>query len=218
VTTRPQFLTLALAILVTGQALAQAAATEESSASPAAGADQWSFYASAFAYFPPESQDYLSPVLTADHGPLHLEARYNYEALDTGSLWAGYNFSAGTELAFEATAMVGAVLGDTAGIAPGYRISLTYSSLELSSEGEYLFDSRDQAESFFYTWTELSYSPADWFRTGLVGQRTRAYEAELDIQRGLLAGFTYRDWDFTIYLFNPDRSDRMLVLSLGAGF
>jgi hypothetical protein len=182
------------------------------------GADQWSFYASALAYFPPESQDYVSPVLTADRDWLHLEARYNYEALDTGSLWAGYNFSGGTELVCEATAMVGAVFGDTAGVAPGYRFSLTYSSFELSSEGEYLFDSRDQAESFFYTWTELSYSPADWFRAGLVGQRTRAYKSELDIQRGLLAGFTYGDWDFTIYLFNPDRDDRMLVLSLSAGF
>jgi hypothetical protein len=203
---------------VTGQALAQGAATENSFTSAATGADQWSFYASALAYFPPESQDYASPVLTADHGPLHLEARYNYEALRTGSLWAGYNFSAGTHLVFEATAMVGAVLGDTSGIAPGYRLSLTYSSLEFSSEGEYLFDSRGHAESFFYTWTELSYSLADWFRAGLVGQRTRAYKTELDIQRGLLAGFTCRDWDFTIYLFNPDRDDRMLVVSLGLGF
>ena len=200
---------------MTGQALAQGAATENPSA---AGADQWSFYASALAYFPPDSQDYVSPVFTADRSRLHFEARYNYEALDTGSLWAGYNFSGGTELACEATAMVGAVFGDTAGIAPGYRLSLTYSSFELSSEGEYLFDSRDQAESFFYTWTELSYSPAHWFRAGLVGQRTRAYKSELDIQRGLLAGFTYGDWDFTIYLFNPDRDDRMLVLSLSAGF
>jgi hypothetical protein len=184
----------------------------------AAGADQWSFYASALAYFPPKSQDYVSPVLTADRGRLHLEARYNYEALRTGSLWAGYNFTSGTKLVCEATAMLGAVFGDTAGVAPGYRLSLTYSSLEFSSEGEYLFDSRDRAESFFYTWTELSYSLSDWFRTGLVGQRTRAYTADLDIQRGLLAGFTYKKWDLTIYVFNPDRDDRMLVVSLGAGF
>jgi hypothetical protein len=203
---------------VTGQALAQETASGALAESAEAEPDQWSFYVSAFAYFPPESQDYVSPVLTADRGPLHLEARYNYEALSTGSLWAGYNFSAGTELVCEATAMVGAVFGDTAGVAPGYRLSLAYSSFEFSSEGEYLFDSRDQAESFFYTWTELSYSPSDWFRTGLVGQRTRAYKTELDIQRGLLAGFTYKDWDFTIYLFNPDRDDRMLVLSVGVGF
>jgi hypothetical protein len=203
---------------VTGQAFAQGAATAPLPQSAAVGPEPWSFYASALAYLPPESQDYLSPVLTADRGRLHLEARYNYEALRTGSLWAGYNLSAGTKLVCDATLMAGAVFGDTAGVAPGYRLSLAYSNLELSSEGEYLFDSRDHAESFFYTWTELSYSPADWFRVGLVGQRTRAYKTELDIQRGLLAGFTYRDWDFTIYLFNPDRDDRMLVLSLGVGF
>ena len=203
---------------MTGQALAQETASRTLSESVEPEPHQWSFYASALAYFPPESQDYVSPVLTADRDRLHLEARYNYEALRTGSLWAGYNLSGGTQLVCEATAMVGAVFGDTAGIAPGYRLSLAYSSFELSSEGEYLFDTRDQAESFFYTWTELSYAIADWFRAGLVGQRTRAYKTELDVQRGLLAGFTYKDWDFTIYLFNPDRDDRMLVLSLAVGF
>ena len=114
--------------------------------------------------------------------------------------------------------MAGAVLGDTAGVAPGYRLSLTYSTLSFSSEGEYLFDTRNRDDSFFYSWTELSWSPAGWFRTGVVGQRTRVYKTELDVQRGLLAGFTYGSWDLTVYLFNPDRDDRTLVVSLGAGF
>lgn len=206
------------AILASGQALAQVAATGDPSVPAEVGTDRWSLYASALAYFPPESQDYVSPVLAADRGRLHFEGRYNYEALRTGSVWAGYNMSAGGELACEATLMAGAVFGDTAGIAPGYRLSLRYSGLELSSEGEYLFDARDREGSFFYAWTELSWSPAEWFRTGLVGQRTRAYKTELDIQRGLLAGFTHREWDLTVYLFNPDRDDRMVVVSLGRGF
>ncbi len=51
--------------------------------------------------------------------------------------------------------------------------------------------------SFFYSWSELSVSPVDWFRFGLVGQRTRAYQTDVDIQRGLLVGFSYKKMDFT---------------------
>jgi len=43
-------------------------------------------------------------------------------------------------------------------------------------------------ESFFCNWSELSLSPVDWYRFGLVGQRTRAYQTDVDIQRGLLVG------------------------------
>jgi hypothetical protein len=41
-------------------------------------------------------------------GWLHLEARYNYEALETGSVWAGYDFNAGKKLVLDLTPMVGA--------------------------------------------------------------------------------------------------------------
>jgi ABC-type transport system substrate-binding protein len=53
----------------------------------------WSFSASALSYIEPDSRNYVQPTFTADRGWLHLEARYNYEALDTGSAWVGCNFS-----------------------------------------------------------------------------------------------------------------------------
>jgi hypothetical protein len=55
-----------------------AAATEETG-------DRWLFSASAHGYIVPDGRDYVQPTLTADHGRLHLEARYDYEELDTGS-------------------------------------------------------------------------------------------------------------------------------------
>jgi hypothetical protein len=178
----------------------------------------WSFYASAYGYIVPESQDFVQPSFMADRGWLHLEARYNYEDLRTGSLWLGYNFSAGEKLALEFTAMLGGVMGDTAGLAPGYRFSLTCWKLELASEAEYVFDSRDSADNFFYNWSELSISAPDWFRAGLVVQRTKLYQTEFDIQRGFLVGFTYKKAGFTAYVFNPDASQPTVVLSVGLDF
>ena len=66
----------------------------------------------------------MQPTVTADRGRLHLEARYNYEDLDTGSVWAGYNLKGGGDLAWELTPMVGGIFGATRGVAPGYRGSL----------------------------------------------------------------------------------------------
>ena len=146
----------------------------------------------------------MQPTFTADRGWLHLEARYNYEALDTGSAWVGYNFSGGDKLAWELTPMIGGVFGDTTGVAPGYKGSLSWLKLELYSEGEYVFDTRSTSDSFFYNWSELTLAPAEWFRFGLVTQRTRVYKSDRDIQRGVLAGVSFARGSLTGYVLNPD--------------
>jgi len=40
-----------------------------------------------------DQSDFLLAVATAERGQLHIEARYNYEAIDAGSLFAGWKFS-----------------------------------------------------------------------------------------------------------------------------
>ena len=72
--------------------------------------------------------------------------------------------------------------------------------------------------SFFYSWTELTYSPLEWCRAGLVAQRTKAYHTSLDIQRGLLIGVSHRNVDFTTYILNAGWTDPTVVLSLGVRF
>ena len=187
-------------------------------AQEAAADKTWSFYASGYAYFVPEDDDYLQPTLAADRDRLHLEARYNYEGPDTTSLWAGYDFRVGDKVTFEATAMAGVAFGDTDGVAPGYKATLTWKRLVFYSEGEYLFDANDSADSYFYAWSELSWAPVEWFRFGLAGQRTKAYEADRDIQRGLLVGFSAKRVDVTAYGFNLDESSPTAVVALGVSF
>ena len=178
----------------------------------------WAFSASVYGCFVPDSEDYAQPTFTADRGWLHLEARYNYENLETGSAWVGYNLGGGGRLEWELTPMLGGVLGETVGVAPGYQGSLSWWKLELYSEGEYVFDAGDAADSFFFNWSELSLSPVDWFRFGMVAQRTRVYQTDLDVQRGFLLGGSYRVVDLTAYLFNPDESRPTFVLALGVNF
>jgi hypothetical protein len=179
---------------------------------------EWSFSVSAYTYIVPDSREYVQPTITADHGWLHLEARYNYEALDTGSTWAGYNFSGGEKFAWEITPMFGVVFGETTGIAPGYKGSLSWWKLELYSEGEYVYDPGDSSDSFFYNWSELTLAPVEWFRFGLVTQRTRLYQTGRETQRGVLVGFSFQRIDLTTYVFNPDESDPVYVVAVGLSF
>jgi len=179
---------------------------------------QWSFSLAASGYIVPHDGSYASPTFTADRRWLHLEARYNYEDQETGSLWAGYNLSAGSKLVFEATPMLGAVFGNTSGIAPGGRLSLTYERIRLSSEIEYVFDIADKHQNFLYSWNELVYSPTDWFHAGLVAQRTRAYHTSLNVQRGVSAGFSHKKVDFTTYILNAGWTEPAVVLGLSFNF
>ena len=162
----------------------------------------WSFSVSAYSYVVPDDRNYVQPTVMADHDWLHLEARYNYEDLDTGSAWVGYNLSGGEQLTWEFTPLLGGVFGNTTGLAPGYRGSLAWRKLEFYSEGEFVWDAGDSSESYFYTWSELTLAPVDWLRLGLVTQRTRTYHSDRDVQRGFLTGASWRRWDFTTYVFN----------------
>jgi hypothetical protein len=181
-------------------------------------AKKWSFSGTVMGYIVPDSRDYAQPTFTADHDWLHLEARYNYESLETGSAWLGYNFSGGSKVTWELTPMLGGVFGDTTGIAPGYKGSLSWWKLELYSEGEYFFNTGHSSGNFFYNWSELTLAPVKWFRFGMATQRTRAYKTDRDVQRGLLAGLSYRKLTFTTYVFNPDESKPTIVLAAGLNF
>lgn len=211
--------TLAALVLCTDCASAQtptsaSAATHSSLRSDNSQREQWNYSASLYAYFVPDSKDYLQPTFTADRDWLHFEARYNYEGLDTGSVWFGYNLSGGETLAWEFAPMLGGVFGSTTGIAPGYNGTLIWRKLRLYSEGEYVIDTAGSSGTFFYNWSELTLAPAEWIQFGLVTQRTRAYQTDRDIQRGLLLGFAYKRLEMTAYVFNPDESKPTIVIAL----
>jgi hypothetical protein len=84
--------------------------------------------------------------------------------------------------------------------------------------GGFAVDVGDTSASFFYNWSELILAPVDWFRFGLVTQRTRAYQTDRDVQRGVLAGISFKRLDFTTYVFDPDESKPTVVLALSFRF
>jgi hypothetical protein len=159
--------------------------------------------------------NYTSAIATADRGPLHLEARYSYEAVGARSAFVGWNFSGGDALTWEATPLLGGVWGPLQAFVPGLEMSLGYGRFDFYLEGEYVDDGD---EPYTYAWSELGVAAQDWLRIGLAAQRTRIFGEERDIQRG---PFAQASWDrFTVggYWFNPGADDQIFVGSIGVTF
>jgi len=161
---------------------------------------------------------FVLPVYQVNKDWLHLEARYNYENRKTFSAWLGYNFYGGNKFQYFITPMAGGILGETMGIAPGLELDLTFCGFELYSESEYVFDLQDNEDNFYYNWTDFSYSPLDWLCFGLSVQRTKLYQTELDFQRGIFVGGSYRWFGMNVYTFNLFWDDPYLVVTLSASF
>lgn len=161
---------------------------------------------------------FILPIMRADRDWLHLEARYNYEDRETFSGWVGYNFTGGKKLKHTITPMIGGAFGLTQGFTTGLVMTFELGKFELYTESEYLFDSESKENNFYYNWSDLTYSPTDWLWVGLSGQRTKVYQTDLDIQRGILIGVGYKSFELTTYVYNIGFDDPFVLLTFSAYF
>jgi hypothetical protein len=208
-------LLFALAFAPGAVVLPQEAPTPAASAAPADRA--WSGGLESYLYLP-EDDAFLMPILRADRGSMHLEGRYQYEDRETASLWLGFTLEAGKSLHLEATPMAGVVFGRTNGFAPGLELTLSWRSLELYGESEYVFDLEGQEGDYFYNWSELSWQVRPWLALGLSTQRTRLYQTELTIERGLFVAVTRGPVTLKAYGFDLDGEAPFAILALGVDF
>jgi len=178
----------------------------------------WSGRASASWYFLPGQPDYVLPTAAADRGPLHLEGRYNYENRETGSFFVGWNLELGDELVLQLVPMLGGVVGKTSGVAPGLELTLGWGPLEYYLETEIVFDLGSSSSSYFYAWSQLAGSPAEWLHAGVVLQRTRVIRTQREVSPGLFVGVSALRLELTFYLFNPGADGQYAALSAGVHF
>jgi hypothetical protein len=184
----------------------------------AKGEPETTFAITGFYYAMRDQPDFTVGVASLNHGSLHLEARYNYEARDAGSAFAGWKFSGGDTVSFEVTPIVGALFGAARGVIPGVEASVAYGTVDAYIEAEYVHDLDQHSASYYYAWSELGWKPVPWLRIGLVGQRTHEIENGRDLQRGAFAQLMIDKATLGIYAFNPDAASRYIIVSFGAQF
>ena len=185
---------------------------------PAAENPSWEFALTAYPTIVRGGENYTSAIATADRGPLHLEARYNYESVGARSAFVGWNFSGGEEITWELTPLLGGAWGTTQAFIPGLEASVTWKQFDIYVEAEYVRVSSERTDSYVYAWSELGFRPVEWLRIGIAGQRTRTYSNERDIQRGPFAQVTWGPVTIGGYWFNPGSNDQVFVGMIGATF
>jgi hypothetical protein len=203
---------IARAVIVVGAILVACGARSQTAPMP------WRFAASVSYYDVPDTLNFWNPILTVDHGRLHLEARHNYVAVRTSSLWAGVNFNSGKTWTFSASVLFGYVVGNVQGFGPGYELSLNRAWFTLSSQGEYVYDWKNEKGDSLYSWTEVTGSPADWCRLGLVLQTTHNYGLSDDIQPGVVAAFSYTRYAWEVDVLDPFHSQTTFILTFTVTF
>ena len=206
-----------IAVLAVVTATSTQASEGDDSASLAS-KPSWEFGITAYPTLVRGGENYTSAIAVADRGSLHLEARYNYESVDARSAFVGWTFSGGDTITWEVTPLLGGAWGSVHAFVPGVEASLGWRQFDFYIEGEYVHDNAEHSSSHWYAWSELGFRPVGWLRIGVVGQRTRAYGGDRDIQRGPFAQVTWRRVTVGGFWFNPGSSDQVVVVSIGATF
>ena len=173
--------------------------------------------ATGYGYVVPDAPNYLMGVASGDLAWLHVEGRYNYEALRTGSAFGGVNLGWGQQLRLNLTPMVGGVFGRLDGIAPALRFRINWWRVDLFSESEVVIPFGSGSRAFYYNWSELGISPFLGIRVGGAVQRNLVFQTSLDFQRGLFAGLGLGPFSFTFYEFNWGWLSPTFVFALGLG-
>jgi hypothetical protein len=178
----------------------------------------WEFAVTAFPTVVRGGENYTSAIAAADRGPLHLEARYNYESVGARSAFLGWTFSGGESITWELTPLIGGAWGTKQAFVPGLEASAAWKRLDLYVEAEYVRDNRQQSDSYLYAWSELGFRAAKWLRVGVAGQRTKAYGGDRDFQRGPFAQVSLGSFTIGGFWFNPGSHNQVFVGTIGAHF
>ncbi len=184
----------------------------------AAAEPPWAFAVCAYPTAVRGGPRFTTGVATADRGPLHLEARINYESGGARSLFAGWNVSGGDAVKWELTPLLGSAWGSTQAWIPGLEASVSWQRWDVYVESEYVRTRSGLADSYLYAWTELGFRPLPWLRVGLAGQRTRLYGGPRQYQRGPLLQASWGPLTLGAYWFNPGSADQIVMGMVSAAF
>lgn|SRR6185503_1538045 len=139
----------------------------------------------------------------------YIEARANYEAINSASLYFGKNFKKTAIVSYSIIPIAGLVAGSFNGGSVGANIALDYKEISFSSQLQYTFSKENQTANFTYSWSDLTYQLKEWLAAGVSLQQTRGL-----FEKGVLVRGIYKKFSVPLYVFSPLTSERYFVLGL----
>jgi len=153
------------------------------------------------------------PVIHYQHkSNCYAEARYNYEDLETFSLYLGRAFNGGDNLNYSFVPMVGGSVGKFHGVSTGLNIDMQYHKFFFSSQSQYSMPTNHYGQYFWYSWSEVGYQRMKWWYAGLSVQCTHYRFMGDELQPGMMIGFTFNKFTIPVYTFDPFGNGRNFIV------
>lgn len=147
---------------------------------------------------------------------IYTEMRYNYEELNTASVYIGKSFSKDGSISYVVTPMLGIVFGKFNGGSLAMNLELEHKKIFASMQTQYTISKDAVGNNFFFTWAEVGYEPVKWFFTGVSTQLTKMYNKNIAPEYGILAGFKIKKITIPIYVFNALSKDQNFIIGINA--
>jgi hypothetical protein len=144
----------------------------------------------------------------------YAEARYNYEAAETFSLYLGRAFKGGNGLNYSFVPMLGASAGRFTGVSAGLNIDLEFNKFFFSSQSQYSKAIHKYGPRFWYSWSELGYQSMKWLYAGLSVQHTYGRFTGNELQPGMMIGFVFKQFTMPLYAFDPFTDKRNFIVGM----
>ena len=155
------------------------------------------------------------PVMHYQHKKnWYAEARYNYEAVETFSLYLGKAFTGGNNLNYSFVPMLGGSVGKFKGISTGLNIDLEYDKFFFSSQAQYSMPTSQYCDYFWYSWSEVGYQSLKWLYAGLSVQHTHDRLTGNELQPGMMIGFVFNRFTIPVYTFDPFTNGRNFIIGV----
>ena len=169
-----------------------------------------------YCYVKDKQMSTLVPILNYEsNSHWYGEARYNYEDVNTFSLYVGKTFSNDNKLHFAITPMVGGVVGKYRGISSALNAVVEFDNLFFSTQTQHTIAFHEKNADFLFSWSEFGYQPWKWFFFGVTAQQTYMTGTDsLESEPGLFIGVSSGMWTFPIYVFRPMTISNYFVLGI----
>lgn len=143
----------------------------------------------------------------------YTELRYNYEDVQTLSLFGGKSFETGNELNCEITPMLGFSAGKFSGASFATNAEAEWKNIYVSSQTQFSVSFKKDIPGFFFSWSELGYSFTRFLFAGIAVQYTRQ-EGESIVEPGVVAGLSFKNFSVPVYFFKPFRTGQYIIVGL----
>jgi len=150
-------------------------------------------------------------------GGMYTEIRYNYEALQTFSVYGGWTFKGGDNFKFSTTPMLVISAGEFSGVSVANNSEAEWNNIFSACQSQYSVGVKGRDSDFFFNWSELGYSFADFFYAGLAVQYTRERYGQIT-DPGFFAGVNFKNISIPVYVFNPFSGSEFYILGVNVNY